>query len=66
MSTPDVVADLQAERRSSDARGSSKLKLEVLAVRRLLRDKLIGELELEENIQTLLALSDNGGDGSSS
>jgi hypothetical protein len=62
VSTPDVVADLQAERRSSDARGSSKLKLEVLAVRRLLRDELIGELE--ENIQTLLALSDNGGDGS--
>jgi hypothetical protein len=48
-----------AKQRSSEGRGMSKLKLEVFAVRKLWPDKAIGELE--EKIETLLALDDNGG-----
>jgi hypothetical protein len=62
VSTPGHSADLMAEQRSSDARRSSKLKLEVFAERKLLRDKMIGESE--DNIQALLGLGGNGGDGS--
>jgi hypothetical protein len=60
VSTPDNPADPMAEQRSSHARRSSKLKLEVFAERKLLRDKMIGESE--DNIQTLLRLGGNGGD----
>jgi hypothetical protein len=64
VSTRDNSANLMAEKRSraSDARRSSKLKLEVFSERKLLRDKMIGESE--DNIQTFLGLGDNGGDGS--
>jgi hypothetical protein len=61
VSTPDHSADLMAEQRSSDARRSSKLKLEVFSERKLLRDKMIGASE--DNIQTFLGLGGNGGDG---
>jgi hypothetical protein len=62
VSAPDNAADLMTEQWPSDARRSSKLKLEVFAERKLLRDKIIGASE--DNIQTLLELGDNGGDGS--
>ena len=64
MRTPDTTTDPTAKQKSSDGRGSSKLKLEVFAVRKLRRDKAIGEME--EKIETLLALDDNGGGVSSS
>ena len=63
MSTPDTAADLMANRRFSNGWGSSQLTLEVFAVRKWGRDKVIGELE--EKLETLLALDDNGGDGNS-
>ena len=62
VSAPDNTADLMTEQWPSDARRSSKLKLEVFAERKLLRDKIVGASE--DNIQTLLELGDNGGDGS--
>jgi hypothetical protein len=64
VSTRDNSANLMAEQRSraSDARRSSKLKLEVFSERKLLRDKMIGASE--DSIQTFLGLGNNGGDGS--
>jgi hypothetical protein len=59
VSVPDIVADLMAKQQSSEGRGMSKLKLEVFAAQKFWPDKVIGELE--EKIETLLSLDDNGG-----
>jgi hypothetical protein len=60
VSTSGISAKLMVEQSPSDARRSSKLKLEVFAERKLLRDKMIGASQ--DNIQTLLGLGGNGGD----
>ena len=64
MRTPETTTNLTSKQQSSDGPGNSKLKLEVFAVRKLRRNKAIGELE--EKIETLLVLDDSGGGVSSS